>query len=365
MWLLSLDLGGSFIALTPFAAEQMKGLNLRHVSDQSHRKILKMLGLTHERGLTQGDIKSPLGWILVFDILITALNDCNREKYPKAPISGIHHYTLTPTVFLDDLTSLTCTREHTQELAELISAFNCIMGTKFHPSKFRAMSTAANNTPVIVYDWRWVPTAINLEGSKANAKILGIGLNLGYTWEEQANSIMAEVRGIARIFRPSRASPMTKAAVLVSSTMAQLNYSTSLSAWPTEILAKLKQLVSRLLRETLRLPATYAEHLLYCTTNGLGLPDLMKEALKSRNRILSRGVFGSFPACAAARGMIERGFPRERDAPEVKGTDYAALERPPKFAYITPLIEALKGRRTLMKRAHPTRPNRMGFYGRG
>jgi hypothetical protein len=71
--------------------------------DASSRRCylqLRSLGLIHDRGLTQGDIKSPLGWILVFDILITALTQCNHGTYPKAPIAGVHCYTLTPTVFL-------------------------------------------------------------------------------------------------------------------------------------------------------------------------------------------------------------------------------------------------------------------------
>lgn len=109
------------------------------------------MGFVHQRELTKGDIKSSLGWILEFDILVVGLGLFHPELYSKAPIAGSHAYTLTSLVFLDDLTSLTVDRYHTQELAHIISAFNAIIGTNFAAAKFRALST------IQVYDWNSHP----------------------------------------------------------------------------------------------------------------------------------------------------------------------------------------------------------------
>ena len=362
LWLISLDLGGRFIALTPYANSQLRRIKMKSATSRQHYLLLRSLGLIHDRGLTQGDIKSPLGWILVFDILITALNQCNHAKYPKAPIAGVHCYTLTPSVFLDDLTSLTSTRAHTQELAETISAFNGIFGTRFNPTKFRAMSTAADPTPVYIYDWQWQPQEVPLADGDATATVLGIELALGYKWTTQVQKVILKVRGIAKLMRASRAKPTTKAAVLVASTLESLTYVTSLSAWPLKQLQELRGEVSRLLVEVLHLPESHPHELLYAAVGGAGLTDIVEASLKARARILTRCMHGPWPACGAARGMMERAFPCERDAPEIRGTDHGALDKPPKDTYIAPLVSLLNYRLQLCKRGDRTMPQRVGYY---
>jgi hypothetical protein len=39
-------------------------------------------------------------------------------------------------VFIDDLTTATCYRAHTQEIADIVAAFNAMFGTKCGVAKF-------------------------------------------------------------------------------------------------------------------------------------------------------------------------------------------------------------------------------------
>ncbi|CAM9438821.1 unnamed protein product, partial [Ectocarpus fasciculatus] len=303
-WLLRLDLGGRFVALTPYANIVLKATEAGPPS--ARYEAMDRIGTKHDRGLTQGDVKSPLGWILVFDILLTALNQCLPDLYPKAPVAGPHCYPLLPLAYLDDLTSLTCFRHHTQALADLVSGFNLVMGMQFAAHKFRASSTLADSTPVIVHDREWTPTEVTLAPASERSTVLGIPFALDYTWETQGRQLQEKVRGIAKLLRPSKASPLTKATVLVASTLEAMTYVTSLSAWPTAVLRNLRSTVSQLLREVLGLGPTYPAHLLYCTVGGMGLTDIVTAALKSRARILTRCLHGPWPASGAARGLLER-----------------------------------------------------------
>jgi hypothetical protein len=44
-------------------------------------------------------------------------------------------------VFIDDLTTATCYWEHTQEIADIVAAFNGVFGTVCAVAKFRAVTT--------------------------------------------------------------------------------------------------------------------------------------------------------------------------------------------------------------------------------
>lgn len=272
---------------------------MRHCHDTSHHQLLRDIGFVHKRGLTQGDVKSPRGWICVFDILLTAVNQCNHAQYPKAPIEDIHACTLTPLAFLDDLTSFTTTRLHTQQLADLDSAFNAIFGTKFAQDKFRALTTRTDNpTPVIAHDWQWTALSVPLGPASDIVRTLGIHLALDYTW---FGASTARILGVGQLLRKRKANSLTKASVVISSTMAALKYCASLSAWPSQVLYTIGKAVSRTLCIALRYSAQFSWKLLYATTGGLGLPCFLASALKAWWRTLQRCMHGSWPAAGACR----------------------------------------------------------------
>lgn len=141
-----------------------------HLSLSPHLQTLRTLGLVHERSLRQGDVKFQPRYILVFDVLVTALGQCCPDLYPKAPIAA----------------SLTVDRAHTQELANLISGFYAIIGTTFATSKFRALTTRTSDPiPSSIYDWSWTPMKVPIDGPTETVTHLGIAFTLNNLWKQQ------------------------------------------------------------------------------------------------------------------------------------------------------------------------------------
>jgi hypothetical protein len=175
LWLMRLDMGGVFVLLTPWAKVQLADVTAQREGGaftSIHAKI-RELGFSPQRGFTQGDVKSPLAWILYFDILMTALNRCDPDRYPKARVEGSVVSAVHPFTFIDDLASFTCNRAHTQELACLVSAGHAIFGTKAADTKFRAITTMADRGTITVYDHRWHPTEVPFEDANFLVKVLG------------------------------------------------------------------------------------------------------------------------------------------------------------------------------------------------
>ena len=69
--LLELDINGAFILKSPYAVDKMIDINSLPPS-QRHR-AQHQLGFPIGRGYTQGDVLSTLGWVFLFDIVITAV----------------------------------------------------------------------------------------------------------------------------------------------------------------------------------------------------------------------------------------------------------------------------------------------------
>jgi hypothetical protein len=93
-----------------------------------------------------------LGWVVFFDILLTALNKVQRE-YPFY----IRHMESTlilqlPACYADDLHLISACRDATIKCNCLISAFAAMFGIEFAPKKLRAITTTAVPGVVILYD---------------------------------------------------------------------------------------------------------------------------------------------------------------------------------------------------------------------
>jgi hypothetical protein len=136
MWLLKLDIGGAFVLLSSHTKKTLDKIKMAHPKDNRHHATIRQLGLYPERGCTQGDVKSPISWICFFDILVKALNQCQADKYPKARTEGSVSHPVRPMVFIDDLTTATCYKAHTQEIADIVAAFNAMFETKCAVAKF-------------------------------------------------------------------------------------------------------------------------------------------------------------------------------------------------------------------------------------
>jgi hypothetical protein len=84
-----------------------------------------------------------------------------------------------PMVFIDDLTSVTCYREHTQEISDIVAAFNAVFGTICAVAKFRAVSThGEGEEDLIIRNWDWEPTMVPFQDCYACVRTLGVSVNL-------------------------------------------------------------------------------------------------------------------------------------------------------------------------------------------
>ena len=76
-WLLAPDLGGLFVVLTRHASHKFARIHM----DTRHHLLISAIGFYPQRGLIQGDVKSPLRWIAFFDILLDALKIIATPTY--------------------------------------------------------------------------------------------------------------------------------------------------------------------------------------------------------------------------------------------------------------------------------------------
>ena len=101
------------------------------------RGRLKEEGIGFERGkgIGQGDVSSPLLWVAVFDMLLTALKGVNNG-FKTQDING-RTMEVPDIAFADDLVSITATLEGLQAKADIISGWCMATGVKVAVSKLR------------------------------------------------------------------------------------------------------------------------------------------------------------------------------------------------------------------------------------
>ena len=124
-YLVSIDKAGMTYVRTPLN-EEING-----------RGRLKEEGFGFERskGMGQGDVSSPLLWVAVFDMLLTALKEIKNE-FKTQDIDG-RTVEVPDIAFADDLISITATIEGLQRKADIISGWCMATGVKVAVSKLR------------------------------------------------------------------------------------------------------------------------------------------------------------------------------------------------------------------------------------
>ena len=109
-WLVQLDVGGTFTVRSPYIMNQLLQAPTSALpSSQEGTRLLRRFGFIARQDLTQGDIKSPIGWAAAFDILLTAFRDLTLQGELK-PVF-IHHvgsalYAAMAWAYADDLVTI-------------------------------------------------------------------------------------------------------------------------------------------------------------------------------------------------------------------------------------------------------------------
>ena len=305
-WMLNLDLYGKFVVLTPYAQAQLDKIRMPDPTAIGHHVIIGSLGFTPKKGFTQGDVKSPLSWITFFDILMTALNNCRPDEYPHSRTDHSRVDPIFPVAYIDDLSSFTSSREHTEALAAIVSAAHAFLGTEAATKKFRAITTRLPPGHLTIYKKGWVEHKVAFGKDTQRVRMLGTDICLSNTWTAQIKTVVHEVRGFIKLLRRKRAAPETKGAVIVTAVLTKYVFPATVSSWPWAGVMEISNALSYLLRDAYKLPVDFPYHLLHAQVGGLGLPRLATVALLNRERALIRCLNGPGPGRLAARGLLNR-----------------------------------------------------------
>jgi hypothetical protein len=292
-WLLALNLGGSFVALLPHARKTLDGVRMMGPSDTSHHAKIKALGFVPVRGFTQGDVKSPIAWICFFDILVCALNKCQPDRYPKARTKGSVSHPVRPMVFIDDLTTATCYREHTQEIEDIVAAFNAFFGMVCAVSKFRAVTTqGGDQADLVIRDWNWRPPVVPFQDCHACVRTLGVNVNLAGTWKDQVQEVCHNLTRVGITVRAKKAQPFTKVkAIMMSIQVGVLNKAAG-SSWSLEGIKAINLMIAGMIRKALKLAPSYPHRLIHADVGGLGLKSFSQLHREHVKRSLKRVMAG-------------------------------------------------------------------------
>ena len=340
MWLMQLDLGGAFVLLSPHTKKTLDSIRMAGKSDTGHHETIRKIGFTPARGFTQGDVKSPIAWICFFDTLVAALNQCRADAYPKARTEASVSHPVRPMVFIDDLTTATCYREHTQEIADIVSAFNAMFGTVCAVAKFRAVSThSQDKEELIIRSWDWKPTTVPFQDGAACVRTLGINVNLDCSWKEQIRDVSHNLARVANVIRAKTAKPFTKVACINMSVIQGILYKATGSVWSAKDIDDLDHRITQMTRRALGLPRSYPYDLIHAQTGGLGIKSLTQLHLEASERTITRCLAGPEPGASAARGLANRLF-RTKDKEDAGlGGETAVARHTPGNTYMSALLK--------------------------
>jgi hypothetical protein len=184
------------------------------------------------RGGTQGDPLSTLGWVVFFDILLTALNEVQREFPFYVRHNGSTLILQLPMCYADDLHSVSSCRKATVKANCIISAFAAMFGIEFAPAKLRAVSSRTNPGDVVLYTRDWVPIVAPFGDKSAYIKSLGIKYNLFRDTAVLFAEMKAKLLSVAGTLGARKASTLARAMAQQVCTMPQIIYPLNFTPFP-------------------------------------------------------------------------------------------------------------------------------------
>jgi len=149
-----LNSAGRIIVRSPYAQH--------HLAQHGHRLLSHIndadrSGLTYfsaERGIGQGDVTSAIIWLLVFDVLLTALDigstdihQPTKQRITTCSSSGILQ-TTNESCFSDDLTSVSPSFITRQRKADIVSAFAIVFKLTIAQDKLRSLVQEWGHEPL-------------------------------------------------------------------------------------------------------------------------------------------------------------------------------------------------------------------------
>eukprot|EP01042_Synura_sphagnicola_P036311 gene36311-biopygen1767 len=254
-WLIMLDLGNHTVVRTghSFSRWIKNGL-----------KGLEGLDLDAEMECGQGDVSSPLTWVAVFDILLSALEDDDPHGGFRLHRHNGTQYAAPDVCFADDLQSFAATLAQVQRKAELVAGQD-------------DLRQPASDKGLWIYDSHWKATWFPFK-EEHYFKSLGVWYDTTERDHQgtQLELINQELQTMLRRVRSARGSAEAIVAVLRGAVIAKVAYYGGLSQWSLDETRALDTLFAKTYRQVSKNMPTSQEEALFqpCHMGGYGFPRL-------------------------------------------------------------------------------------------
>jgi hypothetical protein len=207
------------------------------------------------------------------------------------------------------MTTASCYREHTQEIAKIVTAFNAMFGTVCAVAKFRAVTThEEGQEDLLIRNWKWEAIQVPFQDGKACVRTLGVKVNLSLDWSEQVQEVSHYLGRVATLVHGVKVKPHTKVATINMSVVLGMAYKSGGLVWPLGAIDKLDRQITRMTRVALGLTESFPYQLIRAKVGEFGIKSFSQIHRENTERIIPRCIAGPGPGHAAARGLANRAF---------------------------------------------------------
>jgi hypothetical protein len=228
-YIVGMEMDGTAVVRTPWAQRFLRN---HHWSQEA----ISALGFQPQRGTGQGDIPSPLLWVGVFDILLTALSTITEGLLYASGGDGTSS-PVPDSAYADDLLSIVADKAALQHKADIVSAFCSLFGIVLSHDKFRAFRVCWGNAQafpqqetIVIHTPRWVATTIPLQPS-GTMKYLGVTFDMDLSNTTQYQTAVHTLQTSCALLRSRKASLESKTIALLLRTYRQVEYYARFMAW--------------------------------------------------------------------------------------------------------------------------------------
>jgi hypothetical protein len=280
-------------------------------------------------GTSQGDVQSPLSWVAVFDILLTALRKVGERRpegrfYTQARDMSMDW--VGESSFADDLFSYAGTREHLQDKADIVSAFAVICGMTLSVEKFRGVAIHWGNAKkqgitdgeeIIIHGVGWTESKVGLQND-GEIKYLGVTWDMHLSGAQEKGRMLDDIREAIQRLVTKNASTACKWLALRKSVYEKFLYRLRFLCWTLEEYEEIDKVIARGIRGMAKLPASFPTHLIYASreVGGMGYDRISSLAQSRKQSIVARYSQDKGASGRALQGLICRAFRAQGDVPE-------------------------------------------------
>ena len=149
-----LNSAGRIIVRSPYAQHHLAQHGPRSLTHINNHTQTGLMYFTAGRGIGQGDVTSAIVWLLVFDVLLTALDIGSADTLQPTKqrittcVSSGRLQTNNETCFSDDLTSASPNFVIRQRKADIVSAFATVVKLTIAQDKLRSLVQEWGHEPL-------------------------------------------------------------------------------------------------------------------------------------------------------------------------------------------------------------------------